>query len=70
MRYERSVKYEPRSPHCPSCAQIMRLARTTSRFEDLPDLYIFECSACDVSHIEEASFGIGMVSPVRSVRCF
>jgi len=31
---------------CPSCAQVMRLARTTSRFENLPDLYIFECRAC------------------------
>ena len=52
MRYERSVKDAPKSPHCPSCAQIMRLARITSRFDDLPDLYTFECSACGVSHIE------------------
>jgi hypothetical protein len=26
----------------------------TSRFGDLPDLYTFECRACDVSHIEPA----------------
>jgi hypothetical protein len=38
--------------NCPSCAQVMRLARMTSRFGDLPDLYTFECRACGVSHIE------------------
>ena len=70
MRYERSVKYEPRSPHCPSCAQIVNSLEQRRDLRTLPDLYIFECSACDVSHIEEASFRIGMVSPVRSVRCF
>ena len=42
----------PASPICPSCAQVMRLARMTSRFGDLPDLYTFECRACGVSHIE------------------
>ena len=47
MRYQ-----SPKPPHCPSCAQIMRLARTTSRFDDLPDLYTFECRACGVAHIE------------------
>jgi GcrA cell cycle regulator len=30
----------------------MRLARVTQRFGDLPDLYVFECRACGVSHIE------------------
>jgi hypothetical protein len=30
----------------------MPLARVTSRFSDLPDLYVFECRACGVSHIE------------------
>jgi hypothetical protein len=30
----------------------MRLARMTSRFSDLPDLYTFECRACGVSHID------------------
>ena len=54
MRNEHAVKYAPTLPLCPSCAQIMRLARTTSRFRDLPDLYIFECRACGVSHIEAA----------------
>ena len=52
MRYERSNKYTPRTPLCPSCAQIMRVARITSRFGGLPDLYTFECRACGVSHIE------------------
>jgi len=54
MPYERSDKCAPKSPLCPSCAQIMRLARITSRFGDLPDLYTFECRACGVSHIEPA----------------
>ena len=30
----------------------MRLAKITSRFDDLPDLYTFECRGCGVSHIE------------------
>ena len=52
MPYERSNQCPPASPLCPSCGQIMRLARITSRFGELPDLYIFECRACGVSHIE------------------
>jgi hypothetical protein len=55
MRYEPSNKYAPRTPLCPSCAQILRVARITSRFGDLPDLYTFECRACGVSHIEAAA---------------
>ena len=54
MRNEHPGKYTPRPPRCPSCAQLMPLARTTSRFGNLPDLYIFECRACGVSHIEAA----------------
>jgi hypothetical protein len=54
MRNEQSGKYTPRPPLCPSCAQIMRLARTTSRFGNLPDLYTFECRACGVWHIDAA----------------
>jgi hypothetical protein len=53
-RNEQSNKKTPKPPHCPSCAQIMRLGRITSRFGDLPDLYAFECQACGVSHIEAA----------------
>src|SRR5262249_26999643 len=45
MRNERSGKYAPRPPLCPSCAKTMRLARTTSRFGNLPDLYTYECRA-------------------------
>jgi hypothetical protein len=52
MRNEHSGKYTPTPPRCPSCAQLMRLARTTSRFGKLPDLYIFECRACGVTHID------------------
>jgi hypothetical protein len=52
MRNEHSGKYTPRPPRCPSCAQIMQLARITSRFGNLSDLYIFECRACGVSHID------------------
>ena len=62
MRNESSGKYTPRPPHCPSCAQIMPLARTTSRFGNLPDLYIFECRACGVSHIEAATVALPMAS--------
>jgi GcrA cell cycle regulator len=47
MRYQ-----SPKPPHCPSCAQIMRATRITSRFGDLPDLYTFECRACSLSHVE------------------
>ena len=48
-----SMRYQsPKPPHCPSCAQIMQLARVTQRFGDLPDLYTFECRACGVAHIE------------------
>ena len=54
MRNEYSGKYTPMPPLCPSCAQTMRLARTTSRFGNLPDLYTFECRACGVSHIDAA----------------
>jgi len=54
MRYELSNEYAPRTPLCASCAQIMRVARITSRFGGLPDLYTFECRACGVSHIEAA----------------
>ena len=52
MPHELSDKCAPVSPHCPACAQVMRLARITSRFGDLPDVYTFECRACGVSHIE------------------
>jgi hypothetical protein len=39
-------------PRCPSCAQPMRLAKRTPRFDGLPDLATFECHACGVWHIE------------------
>ena len=67
MRYERSNEYAPRTPLCSSCAQIMRLARMTSRFSGLPDLYTFECRACGVAHIEAATFA-GCHVPAASVR--
>jgi len=72
MRYEGSNKYAPRTPLCPSCAQILRVARITSRFGDLPDLYTFECRACGVSHIEAAAssaFRIGNDSSVAPEGC-
>jgi hypothetical protein len=58
MPYERSNKCAPKSPRCPGCAQIMRLAGITSRFDDLPDLYTFECRGCGVSHIEPVPFTV------------
>lgn len=58
MRHERSNKSAPKSPRCPGCAQVMRLAGITSRFDDLPDLYTFECRGCGESHIEPAPFAV------------
>jgi len=54
MRNEHSDKYTPRPPLCPSCAKTMRLARTTWRFENLPDRYTYECRACGLSYIDAA----------------
>jgi len=68
MRNEHSGKYTPRLPHCPSCAQLMRLARTTSRFGGLPDLYAFECRVCGVTHIEAATVALGSPSPLDAER--
>jgi len=68
MRNEHSGKYTPRLPHCPSCAQLMRLARTTSRFGDLPDLYAFKCRICGVTHIEAATVALGSPSPLDAER--
>jgi hypothetical protein len=39
-------------PRCPNCAQPMRLAKRTARFDGLPDVVTFECRACGVTHIE------------------
>jgi len=58
MRYQNSNQSVPKTPRCPSCAQIMRLAGITSRFDNLPDLYTFECRGCGVSHIEPALFAV------------
>ena len=57
MRYERSHEHAPNTPLCASCAQIMRLARMTSQFGELPDLYTFECRGCGVTQIEAALAG-------------
>jgi len=55
MRYQNTDQFVSKPPRCPSCAQIMRLVRITTRFDDLPDLHVFECRACGVSHVEAAS---------------
>jgi hypothetical protein len=52
MGNEDSNECAPRSPLCPSCAQIMRLARITSRFGDLPHNFIFECRTCGLSLLD------------------
>jgi hypothetical protein len=39
-------------PRCPSCAQFMRLAKRTARFDGLPELATFHCRACGIWHIE------------------
>jgi hypothetical protein len=36
----------------------MRLARITSRFDDLPDLYTFECHSCGASQVELALLAV------------
>jgi hypothetical protein len=33
----------------------MRLLRKTLRFTGLPDVYIFECLACEISHAAEGT---------------
>jgi hypothetical protein len=43
MRYEYFGGDAVGPPLCSRCAQIMGLARITWRFDDLPELYIFEC---------------------------
>jgi hypothetical protein len=52
MGNEHTNNFKPAAPLCPSCAQRMTLVRRTRRFGELPDLYIFECRECGVSHIE------------------
>ena len=49
-----SAPKSPRPPRCFGCARPMQLARRTSRFGKLCDVYSFECRACGVWHIEEA----------------
>jgi len=66
MPYELSDKCAPKSPFCPACAQIMRVAPRTSRFDDRPDPYTFECRACGVWYIEPAlSAYRGTTSPEK-----
>jgi hypothetical protein len=60
MRYQSSDQFVSKPPRCPSCAQIMRVAGITSRFDDLPDLYTFECRGCGVSHIEPALVAVNL----------
>src|SRR5262249_29103127 len=55
MRNDKTSRSSPAPPHCSSCAQAMRLARKTRRFNGLPDLYIFECRMCQISHTEEGT---------------
>ncbi len=54
MRYQTSNQFVPKAPLCPGCAHIMCCTRITWRFEELPELYVFECRPCGVSHIEAA----------------
>jgi hypothetical protein len=49
-----SAPKSPRPPRCFGCARPMQLARRTSRFGELCDVYTFECRACGEWHIEEA----------------
>jgi transposase-like protein len=53
MPKEKTTSSKLAPPHCPGCAQTMRLARKTRRFNGLRDLYVFECQKCDISRTEE-----------------
>ena len=55
MLNEKTKGSKPAPPHCPNCAQTMRLGRKTRRFNGLPDLYIFKCQKCDMSHTAEGT---------------
>jgi hypothetical protein len=55
MRGDKASGSPPAPPHCSSCAQAMRFARKTRRFNGLPDLYVFECRTCEIFHTEEGS---------------
>jgi hypothetical protein len=55
MLNEKTKGSKPATPHCPNCAQIMRLGRKTRRFNGLPDLYVFKCQKCDMSHTAEGT---------------
>jgi hypothetical protein len=44
----------------------MWLARITSRFEDLHDLYTFECRSCGVSHIEAGPLAVKLEATDQS----
>jgi hypothetical protein len=55
MRDKKASRSNPVPPHCPSCAQAMRLARKTRCINGLADLYIFECRMCDMSDTEEGT---------------
>jgi hypothetical protein len=43
----------PKAPRCFNCASPMQLIRHTPRYDELPDLYSFNCLACDEWHVEE-----------------
>jgi hypothetical protein len=58
MLNEKTKGPKPAPPHCPNCAQTMRLSRKTRRFNGLPDLYIFKCQKCDMSHTAEGTIGL------------
>jgi hypothetical protein len=58
MQYERSNQCRPKPPLCASCAQTMRLARVTSRFDGMPDLHTYECRGYGVSQIELALLAV------------
>jgi len=55
MLNEKTKGSKPATPHCPNCAQIMRLGRKTRRFNGLPDLYVYKCQKCDMSHTAEGT---------------
>jgi len=43
----------------------MRVARITSRFGGLPDVYTFECRVFGLTHIEAAIVALGTEGPIH-----
>ena len=59
-------KSAPKPPRCLACARPMQLVLRTSRFGELPDLYTFQCRACDEWHLEEGDAVVSRLSDLEA----